>query len=370
MTSTEQLTVTARMIGVRIRRLRGERGWTLRHLAERSGVDSSTISRLENGRRQTATASVVDRLAAALGCAPADLLGSADPVPPPSPGDGRDLLTSLIATSLDENGGHADAGTVAAAVRQVRRLRTRCRYREVLRAAAEAMPLAHAGFGSSSSAAVQLVMLCFDAAMAARATGDTAIAWIAAQRAQDAAERSGETYLVLGAAFARAHVALAYRANARVLHIVGAAEVSPRDAREAALTGMLRLVAAQSSARLPGGAERRDRELQAAHLLLPAAAGAPDPFALHFTEANIWLWRLGISLEEGDIPAAEQAARRIRSNRLPLTRRTSYYVDLARLAALAGDDLTARAWLARAEQQAPQYLAGNRGAQALLRRLA
>jgi transcriptional regulator with XRE-family HTH domain len=37
--------------GARIRRLRRDRGWTQENLAERSGLDRNTISRMETGAR-------------------------------------------------------------------------------------------------------------------------------------------------------------------------------------------------------------------------------------------------------------------------------------------------------------------------------
>ena len=55
-----------RRIAQRLKALRGERGWSLDVLAERSGVSRATLSRLENAE-VSATASVLGRLCAAHG---------------------------------------------------------------------------------------------------------------------------------------------------------------------------------------------------------------------------------------------------------------------------------------------------------------
>lgn len=53
-------------IAARLKALRGERGWSLDALAERSGVSRASLSRLENAE-VSATASVLGRLCAAYG---------------------------------------------------------------------------------------------------------------------------------------------------------------------------------------------------------------------------------------------------------------------------------------------------------------
>jgi transcriptional regulator with XRE-family HTH domain len=49
---TSQLGMDLAMVGVRLRRLRGERGWRLEDLAERTGLSKAYLSRLESGERQ------------------------------------------------------------------------------------------------------------------------------------------------------------------------------------------------------------------------------------------------------------------------------------------------------------------------------
>lgn len=49
---TRELGMDLAMVGTRLRRLRGERGWRLEDLAERTGLSKAYLSRLESGERQ------------------------------------------------------------------------------------------------------------------------------------------------------------------------------------------------------------------------------------------------------------------------------------------------------------------------------
>jgi transcriptional regulator with XRE-family HTH domain len=64
-------------ITVQLRPVRLEKGWTQEELARRSGVDQSTISRIENGLTRGVGLGIVERLADALGRNPRSLLISA-----------------------------------------------------------------------------------------------------------------------------------------------------------------------------------------------------------------------------------------------------------------------------------------------------
>lgn len=57
--------------------LRDRRGWSLRELAERSGLSNGYLSLLENGRVENPSAAVLGKLAKAFGVALDDLLRAA-----------------------------------------------------------------------------------------------------------------------------------------------------------------------------------------------------------------------------------------------------------------------------------------------------
>jgi transcriptional regulator with XRE-family HTH domain len=64
------------LLTVHLRPVRLEKGWTQAELARRSGVDQSTISRIENGLTRGVGLGIVERLAGALGRNPRSLLAS------------------------------------------------------------------------------------------------------------------------------------------------------------------------------------------------------------------------------------------------------------------------------------------------------
>ena len=61
-------------IQVRLRELRAAKEWTQVQLAKRAGVRQAAISELESGRRVRVDLGVLERLCAALGVTPGELL--------------------------------------------------------------------------------------------------------------------------------------------------------------------------------------------------------------------------------------------------------------------------------------------------------
>ena len=70
-------------VGIKVREGRIARGWTLRDLAERSGVSVRFLVQLESGRANISVKRLAE-IATAFGVTAADLLRDADAVPPPS----------------------------------------------------------------------------------------------------------------------------------------------------------------------------------------------------------------------------------------------------------------------------------------------
>jgi transcriptional regulator with XRE-family HTH domain len=62
------------MNDTKLRRLRQERAWSIRDLAQRAGVSTETIYSLEHGRREWAWPRTVRKLADALGVEPKELM--------------------------------------------------------------------------------------------------------------------------------------------------------------------------------------------------------------------------------------------------------------------------------------------------------
>jgi transcriptional regulator with XRE-family HTH domain len=70
----------ARAFGARVREERERKGMTQEQLGIASGIASSTVSHIENGRRGNVSLSRIMRIADALGCEPGDLVNGL-PVP-------------------------------------------------------------------------------------------------------------------------------------------------------------------------------------------------------------------------------------------------------------------------------------------------
>ena len=62
-------------LGERVRELREARGWTKQGLAERAGLHSSVVTAVEAGVTVPSGQDIVQRLAAAFGLTPAELVG-------------------------------------------------------------------------------------------------------------------------------------------------------------------------------------------------------------------------------------------------------------------------------------------------------
>ena len=63
-----------RRLGINLRRLRTERGWSQEDFADRAGVHRTYVSDIERGERNP-TVTVVERLARAVGVEVGELLG-------------------------------------------------------------------------------------------------------------------------------------------------------------------------------------------------------------------------------------------------------------------------------------------------------
>lgn len=61
-------------LGLNVRRLREEKGWSQEDYADRAGIHRTYVSDIERGRRNP-TVTVVEKLAGPLGVSAAELLG-------------------------------------------------------------------------------------------------------------------------------------------------------------------------------------------------------------------------------------------------------------------------------------------------------
>ena len=355
-------------LGEQVMRIRTARGWSQRQLADRSGVSSSTVSRLERGARQSASIVVAKQLAIGLECPVEDLIGALDLSGSPGPKRGGELLAlqrALVATAAEAPpvGAERWRQTLADAGR-VRELRQTCEYVRAMQLAAACMPtLKGAAWSQHRSEALgALAHLYFDVVLAARAIGELSTAWLAARECRDVAVATDDLLIKIAAAFASAQVALALDAPDQALRLVAAHLAGDKfDSPEvAALRGQVNLTAALSATRL-ADRDQADRRLRAAETYIPRAMGHADVFAVSFGATNVLQWRMSIALEAGDLARAADAVRSIDPSAISsMSRLTAYRVDLARLYAATGRDSLAIRMLIRAYGVAPEYCARNR----------
>lgn len=191
--------------------------------------------------------------------------------------------------------------------------------------------------------------------------GEADLAWIAAERAMQAADRTEDPLVLASAVRAGTHALLAV---GRFDEAVDLGETAARwmapalrenDPGALSLYGMLFLRTAIAAAR------RQDRSTTA-ELLDQASAAAErlgedaNHWQTSFGPSNVELHRLAAALELGDVTAVVERGESVRPTHLPVERQVTHAIDLARaLSMLARDDSALRVLL-DAEQKAPQLV--------------
>ncbi len=188
--------------------------------------------------------------------------------------------------------------------------------------------------------------------------GEADLAWIAAERAMQAADEADDPLVLASAARSGTHALLAVGRfdDALELGDVAAKWLVPRmrDGDPAALSlyGMLYLRTAVAAAR------QQDRST--ANELLSHAGRAADQLGVDanhwqtgFGPANVELHRLSAALDLGDISQVIESAPRISVDHLPVERQVTHLIDFARALSLVAKDDEALSALLTAEQKAP-----------------
>lgn len=191
--------------------------------------------------------------------------------------------------------------------------------------------------------------------------GESDLAWIAAERAMQAADRSDDPLVLASAARAGTHSLLSVGRydDAMRLGIAATAWLGPRlegdDPDALSLVGMLHLRMAIAAAR------NQDRATAGHHLGQAGRAaqqlGRDDNrWQTGFGPTNVALHRVSAALDMGDAATVVAEGARIKTDHLPLERSTTHRIDVARaLSYLARDD-EAVTTLLSAENAAPQLV--------------
>ena len=188
--------------------------------------------------------------------------------------------------------------------------------------------------------------------------GEADLGWIAAERAMQAADRADDPLVLASAARAGTHALLALGRfeDAVVLGKAAsawlAAHLDDHDPAALSLYGMLHLRTAVAAAR------KQDRAM-ATELI-----GVADDAARRLgRDANFWqtgfgptnveLHRLSVALDLGDVAVVVDQGPAVRTENLPVERRVSHRIGVARALHMVARDEDALAMLLSAEREAP-----------------
>ncbi|GAB2604812.1 hypothetical protein Aab01nite_78570 [Paractinoplanes abujensis] len=340
----------------------------MRFAASRAGVSHATWSRIERGLQAAGNRFTLAAMAKALECSPAELAEA--PVPAADlqvlaalAGAGA-VRQALIDIDLSES-----AYRVAPALDELARtgdlaesLLHACDYAAVVRLLPALLRDLHAETAGPEPLRA-LRLLCAAACTASsvlRSLGLPADAWLAAERAREAAEGAGDPVLLGYAAFGRASSAVSAGSYQRALTL---AERAADDLRRhvarpggAEVLGSLQLMCALASQCTSRLDDSRAWSAEAAGLA--RRTGETDVLGLFFGPTNVDIWRISIEVEGGDPGLATEIARQVSPGAIPVgLRQVFLYADTARaLTKLRDRDRDAVRLLLTAERIAPQHV--------------
>ncbi len=199
------------------------------------------------------------------------------------------------------------------------------------------------------------------AATALSKVGEGDLAWIAAERAMQSADASDDPLVLASAARAGTHALLTVGRFDDALSLGNRASewLAPQMARgdpsALSLFGMLHLRTAIAAAR------RQDRST-VNELLRRASSAASDLnedgnyWQTGFGPTNVELHRMAAALDLGDVPYVVEQGPSVVVDHLPVERRVTHMIDVARAQSMVAEDEPALQVLLTAEQSAPQLV--------------
>jgi transcriptional regulator with XRE-family HTH domain len=359
-------------IGANVRAARRSRGMSLETLAGLTGRSKGWLSKVENGHARLERRQDIAALAQALQVSAAGLLG--EPAPEIRP-DGQlydlaPLQRALLDTAPDDPPDIA-ARPLDVLRDEVERADTALRAADhgaVIRLLGSAIGelCVHAAVGGEPErgAALRVLVRAYgsDSTCVLRQIGEPNLAWVAGERARQAADLLGDPVWQAAAAFGRAHARnSADRPRALMITPELADEVEPcigddRFAHEA--YGMIRLSAALACAVRNDHQGASDHAAEAARL---AARDGERPEAWElFGPANVGVWRASLAVEAGEAEAALTYAEQVRPEDLSShNRRAGLRLEMARAHAMLGHDAAAVRELRQAERLSPAQTQNN-----------
>ncbi len=348
-------------IGQRIEDRRRLLGLSIRGAADRAGISHTSWRRIELGEQSADNRFILAGIARALDCSTVDLAGGPVPVADRDAAAAQasvsGILQALVETDLDEpvTVKPRPLDVVAADAELVWDLRLRCDYAGAGRMLPRVLRELHAhAKGREAARALHLLTRTADAAsFIVRYVGHQGEAFLASDRARDAARTLGEPVTVGLAAWSLGHAATGCGSYERALRLAEGAIPALEQATGAGaleILGSLHMLAMFSriaTGRDPGG------HLDEASRIADLTGDSPT-LGLNFGPTNIRCWRLSMEVDGGDPGKAVELAAATDPTVLTLSRQTSFFTDTGRALARLGRDREATAMLVRGERVAPQ----------------
>ena len=362
-------------LGRRIAAERRRRGLSQPELAQMIGRSVAWVSQVERGVRKVDRMSVLETVAAALDVPLSELAAEAPVVAavteePPDAAGLRLVLSGTYALSAMLDGHRPPAlSTLRRKSREVWELTHAGRYTDLtdlLRGLVPDLETATRTLPEKQRAeAHELMASVYQACSAALAElGEPEAAWIAADRAMAAAERTGNAMLVAAGAFRLVLVFLAARhydqaeETARTAAEALQARADEHDPQAMSLWGGLTLQRAVAASRINDPDAAYGHLTQAAQVATRLGEGRND-YNTEFGPANVALHEIAIAVELGDAGRALRAAASVDSSGLSAERRARMLIDVARAHAQRRQVGEAVAALREAEQITPEQVRGH-----------
>ncbi|MFC5006954.1 helix-turn-helix domain-containing protein [Dactylosporangium cerinum] len=390
------ITEEQRAFGALVADLRKQRGMTQGELAAELGRTSSWLSQVERGVQPVARLDVLRRLADGLGVS-VQALQPDSPIAPETPVRDEAVLPSndLDQARLVISGhpvpevllsGEAVAAPVSlselrAAVDEIWALTHANQFAELSASIGPLVPrlerAARTAPDDERPALWSLLSRTYQALSAAFVRQDEPdAAWIAADRAINAAERSGEALHVFAGVFRLAQAFVRLKRVDQAEHAATTAvnalhQHTPDQAAAAealSVMGSLHLVLALVHARAGNRAEAR-REIDRARQVALRLGSDRNDFNLEFGPTNVEIQAVSIAVELGDAGEAIDIGQQVDAEALSIERRARLALDMGRAYAQRRQTGEALACLLQAEELAPELIHTHVAARSAIREL-
>ncbi|MEU0741173.1 helix-turn-helix transcriptional regulator [Streptomyces sp. NPDC006134] len=368
----------AKLIGTRVRTLRGKRGLSLRALAGLAGVSNGYLSMVESGQRLLKDPAYINSLANALKVAPSELLGQ--PFAPVDlhatqahaaiPELRLALMGMTVGSPPDRRPPEESMLRLAARVRRANRLYHAAEYGALaVRLPALLADLHAAAAASEGRTRLKVLRLLADTyhpacTLMLKSLGYMDLAFIAVTRASEAiAELEDPVYTALSGFFAT-HILMAAGSTEQALSkataMVNLLEQHLAHPNTEALLGELHLLSATTITRdrsRPVGDRTSDVR---SHLVeagrLAELSGETRAFHLNFGPTNVKIHRVSLNTDLGHHGDAVTAGSKVHPEIINAPgRQAAYHSDLGRaLTHVRGQESAAAERFLRAEMIAPQ----------------